>query len=90
MVVAILQSANRHDVNPSTQERLERFLEIHQVEQRTSGVELDQEIEVAVSVVIAAGDRPEQRNTSSVVAPNEFVDLVAPRFHDRPASTHAL
>jgi hypothetical protein len=43
VVIAILQATDRHHVNVRTEQRLERLLEIHQVEQRTPRFELDQE-----------------------------------------------
>ena len=90
MIVAILQSTDRHHVNVSTEQRLERLLEIHQVEQRAPRFELDQEVEVTVSVVVTARRRTEQRHRPCVVAAGEFVDLVVFRFDDRTASTHAI
>lgn len=56
MVIAVLESAGRHDVDRMTEKLLKLPRHPHQVKQRTVLAEIDQQTYVAVRPLVAAGD----------------------------------
>lgn len=56
---------------------MECFFEVDEVEQGTVGLELDEEVDVAVVVGFATSDRSEYRDRAPTVLADESKDLVA-------------
>jgi hypothetical protein len=75
-----LETAQRHDIDPSAEQRCKGILQFGEVEQRAAGLEVDQEVDVALPCLLAAGDRAEQRNRATLVAHDECLDPVAVRL----------
>jgi hypothetical protein len=69
-------------VDGAAQELLEFLDEVHQVEQRTAALEVDEEVDVAPNVVSAPGERSEDSDTTTSVASGGGDDLVAVLCHD--------
>jgi len=71
------QSACGHDVHGRTEQLGELVLEVQQVEERAAGLELDEEADVPVVVLIAAGNGPEHGDGPSMVPARQSFDRVA-------------
>jgi hypothetical protein len=80
LAVPGLEPAKRHHIDPSAEQRCKGVLQFGEVEQRAAGPEVDQEVDVAVQGLLAAGDRAEQRNGATLVAHDECLDPVAVRL----------
>jgi hypothetical protein len=87
-IVAVLESAERDDVNGAAEECLEIILEMEKVEKGTALFEVDEEVDVTRRGLIAASHRTEDRCRSTLVLSDEGVNFFPPRFDDRAALTH--
>jgi len=72
----------------SAQELLQRFLQVHQIEQRAARFELDEEIDVALGRLVAPGDRAEQGRGPTTMMAHEIADLSPPGFDNRSERAH--
>jgi len=88
VIVSILESADRHDVDRDSQELPQRFLQVHQIEQRAARFELDEEIDVALGRVVAPGDRAEQGYGPTTMMAHEIADLSPLGFDNRSERAH--
>ena len=86
--VALLQSADRHDIDGTTQQSGKLVLEVQKIEQRTSGFEVHQEIDVARRRVLPSRHRPEECRGTALVLSHQRADLLPPCFDDRTPLTH--
>lgn len=66
---------------------MECLFEVDEVEQGTVGLELDEEVDVAVVVGFATSDRSEYRDRAPTVLADESKDLVAPLSEQRGQRT---
>lgn len=76
------------DVDPHAQRRFEVGADGEDLERAGVGSQLDEEVEIAVGVLIAAGDRPEQRDRPTAVACHDCLDLVPVSFDQVPERPH--
>ena len=96
MSVARLQSANRDDIDGTTQKRRELILEMEKIEQRTADFEVHQEIDVARRRVVSsatepksAADRPRCCRTSAWIS-SRLASTIARRSPMARSYRHAL
>ena len=75
-----LEPTQRHHIDPSAEQGCKGILQLGKVEQRAAGLELDEEVDVAVPCLLAAGYRAEQRNGATLVVHDECLDPVAVRL----------
>jgi len=80
VVIAIEEPAGGHDINRSLEQHGESVLEMDEVEQRAVRLELDEEIDVARGVLVAASHRSEHGDRSSVMQLGERDDLATVPF----------
>lgn len=67
------------DVDPAPEERGQVKLEGHEVQQCPTGLEIDEEVEVACVIVRLAGDGAEHSQAARTVATGDCDDIAAPR-----------
>ena len=77
VVVAVEERSGGHHVDGAAKQFTQCVFEPDDVEQRASGLELDEKVDVAVRGVLAACDRAEHRNRTRLVACRERDDLIS-------------
>ena len=83
VVVTFKEGRGGYDIDLSAEQQRERLFEMDEVDERTRGLELDQEVDVTRRRGIASTDRPEHRYRSGSVLTDERDDLVTVTFDQR-------
>ncbi len=60
------------------------------VEQGAAGLEVNEEVDIALRAVIASGHRTEDGDRPTVMATHEFRDLIAERFNLLETCAHGI
>jgi len=86
--IAGFQATSGDDIDRAAKQHRELVLEMEQIEQGATSLEVDHKVNVAVFGVVAASDRPEHRYRSTAMAADSSGDLVSVLIHEQPTLSH--